>query len=88
MSSQLEIAGIEGLCLVRVEKIDQKIPGNLQINRELRSKKVYPILQGSKEVAANPLENHRSHWTENDLKICGFESFLSNPLRWISHCRL
>lgn len=50
MSSQLEIAGIEGLCLVRVEKIDQKIPGNLQINRKLRSKKIYAILQRSRSV--------------------------------------
>ncbi len=36
------------------------------------------------EVVANPLENHRSHWTEKDLKMCGFESFLSNPLSWIA----
>lgn len=33
-----------------MEKIDQKIPGNLQINWELRSKKVYSILQRSQLV--------------------------------------
>lgn len=36
------------------------------------------------EVTANPLENHRSHWTEEDLKICGFENFLPNSLSLIA----
>ncbi len=35
------------------------------------------------EVIANPLENHRSHWTENDLRMCGFDSFLPNSLSLI-----
>ena len=29
----------------------------------------------AQEVLANPLENHRSHWTEEDFRLCGFDSF-------------
>ncbi|NBQ70941.1 MAG: class I SAM-dependent methyltransferase [Nitrosomonadaceae bacterium] len=36
------------------------------------------------EVLANPLEDHRSHWTEEDLKLCGFDHFLPNPLSLIA----
>lgn len=36
------------------------------------------------EVTANPFENHRSHWTEHDLKMCGFSSFLPNSLSLIA----
>lgn len=36
------------------------------------------------EVVANPLENHRSHWTEQDLRVCGFDSFLPDPLSLIA----
>lgn len=36
------------------------------------------------DVAANPLENHRSHWTEEDLESCGFETFLPNSLSIIA----
>ena len=38
----------------------------------------------AQEVLANPLENHRSHWTEEDLRSCGFNSFLSNALSLIA----
>ncbi len=36
------------------------------------------------EVVANPLENHRSHWTEQDLRVCGFDSFLPDSLSLIA----
>jgi 2-polyprenyl-3-methyl-5-hydroxy-6-metoxy-1,4-benzoquinol methylase len=36
------------------------------------------------DVPANPLENHRSHWTEEDLKQCGFDFFLPNSLSLIA----
>lgn len=36
------------------------------------------------EVIVNPLENHRSHWTEQDLRMCGFDSFLPNSLSLIA----
>lgn len=38
----------------------------------------------AQEVAANPLENHRSHWTEEDFRFCGFDYFLPNPLSLIA----
>ncbi|TXI17957.1 MAG: class I SAM-dependent methyltransferase [Nitrosomonas sp.] len=36
------------------------------------------------EIPANPLENHRSHWTENDLKHLGFNTFLPDTLSLIA----
>ncbi|MBS0425185.1 MAG: hypothetical protein JSR71_12375 [Proteobacteria bacterium] len=36
------------------------------------------------EVQANPLENHRSHWTEEDFKLCGFDYFLPDSLSLIA----
>ena len=36
------------------------------------------------DIAANSLENHRSHWTEDDLRNCGFETFLPNSLSIIA----
>ncbi|HQU99058.1 MAG TPA: class I SAM-dependent methyltransferase [Nitrosomonas sp.] len=36
------------------------------------------------EVPANPFENHRSHWTEEDLNKCGFGKFLPDPLSIIA----
>lgn len=36
------------------------------------------------DVPANPFENHRSVWNDIDLKCCGFDTFLPNPLSWIA----
>lgn len=36
------------------------------------------------EIPANPLENHRSHWSAEDLKQLGFSEFIENPLSWIA----
>lgn len=36
------------------------------------------------DVAANPFENHRPHWIEEDLKNCGFETSLPNSLSIIA----
>lgn len=38
----------------------------------------------AQEVLANPLENHRSHWTGEDFRLCGFDSFLPNALSLIA----
>ena len=38
----------------------------------------------AQEVPANPLENHRSHWSEKDFRLCGFDSFLPNALSLIA----
>lgn len=37
----------------------------------------------AQEVEANPLENHRSHWTRADLAACGFNALLPSALSWI-----
>ena len=34
-------------------------------------------------VDANPLEDHRSHWTQAELRECGFANFLTDPYSWI-----
>ena len=39
------------------------------------------IVQG---VPANPLENHRSHWTEDDFRGFGFSEFLSDDFSIIA----
>jgi 2-polyprenyl-3-methyl-5-hydroxy-6-metoxy-1,4-benzoquinol methylase len=36
------------------------------------------------EVAANPYENHRSHWSRDELSSMGFTTFLEDPLSWIA----
>lgn len=36
------------------------------------------------DVPANPFENHRSVWNDDDLKRCGFDTFLPNSLSWIA----
>ncbi|HMV11524.1 MAG TPA: class I SAM-dependent methyltransferase [Nitrosomonas sp.] len=36
------------------------------------------------DVPANPFENHRSVWNDEDLKRCGFDTFLPNPFSWIA----
>lgn len=36
------------------------------------------------EVEANPLENHRSHWEEQDLRNAGFAEFLPDALSLIA----
>lgn len=36
------------------------------------------------DVEANPLENHRSHWTEQDLRDSGFSEFLPDGLSLIA----
>ncbi|WP_295623399.1 hypothetical protein [uncultured Nitrosomonas sp.] len=38
-------------------------------------------------VLANPLENHRSHRAEEDLRSCGFVNFLPGSLNWIAIAR-
>lgn len=38
----------------------------------------------AQEVPANPLENHQSHWVEEDFRFCGFDYFLPNPLSLIA----
>lgn len=38
----------------------------------------------AQEVLANPLENHRSHWSEKDLRLCGFDFFLPNAFSLIA----
>ena len=35
------------------------------------------------DIPANPLENHRSFWSEDDLKRYGFTQFLPDPMSWI-----
>ncbi len=35
-------------------------------------------------VEANPYENHRSHWSQEELKTEGFEAFLDNPDNWVA----
>jgi 2-polyprenyl-3-methyl-5-hydroxy-6-metoxy-1,4-benzoquinol methylase len=35
------------------------------------------------EVAANPLEDHRSHWSQVDLEQAGFDNFLRDAASWI-----
>ncbi len=35
-----------------------------------------PRVWGEQIVPENPLENHRSHWTSEDFKHCGFTRFL------------
>lgn len=37
----------------------------------------------TQEVPANPLENHRSVWTERELQIQGFTSTLANDESWV-----
>ena len=34
--------------------------------------------------AANPYENHRSHWTRSDLEALGFDEFLDNNESWVA----
>jgi len=34
-------------------------------------------------VEANPLEDHRSHWQQEDLRESGFSHFLTDPFSWI-----
>lgn len=34
--------------------------------------------------AANPYENHRSHWTKSDLEREGFDEFLDNDESWVA----
>jgi len=36
------------------------------------------------EAEANPYENHRSHWNEQDLRNQGFDHVLPNPVGWIA----
>jgi len=36
------------------------------------------------EVDANPLENHRSVWTREDLAQCSFERIVPNDVSWIA----
>ncbi len=36
------------------------------------------------DIAANPYENHRSLWTDNDLIEAGFTEILPNPHSWIA----
>ena len=40
------------------------------------------------EITANPLENHRSLWTEADLRGQGFTQFLPDALSWVGICKL
>jgi hypothetical protein len=36
------------------------------------------------DVPANPFENHRSHWTEAELREMGCSQILANDLSWIA----
>ncbi len=38
----------------------------------------------AQEIPANPLENHRSHWNQEDFMLCGFDTFLPNSLSLIA----
>ncbi len=38
------------------------------------------------EVEANPLENHRSLWSQADLVGAGFARLLDNPESWVAVC--
>jgi len=38
----------------------------------------------SQEIEANPYENHRSHWTDEDLKQEGYGEILANAESWIA----
>lgn len=38
-------------------------------------------------VEANPLEDHRSHWNEEELKSEGFQQTLPNEESWVVVCR-
>jgi len=42
-----------------------------------------PKLFVPQEVAANPLENHRSVWTEQELQDLGFTTTLPNDESWV-----
>jgi hypothetical protein len=38
----------------------------------------------SQEIEANPYENHRSHWSQEDLAASGFRDILANTESWIA----
>lgn len=40
------------------------------------------------EIEANPYENHRSLWTEEQLKEQGYTQFIPNNISWIAVCNL
>ena len=44
-----------------------------------------PKLFVQQEIPANPLENHRSLWTQADLLELGFTSTLPNENSWVVH---
>lgn len=74
-----------------LEHLD-KNPGKYFLEQCLRVCKGSVLISTPKEfceqeVAANPLENHRSHWTEEDLRSCGFVTFLPDSLNWIAIAR-
>jgi hypothetical protein len=35
------------------------------------------------QIEANPLENHRSHWSLADLEDCGFDGVVPDSISWI-----
>ena len=36
------------------------------------------------EIEANPLENHRSHWSQHDLQQAAFDRFLPDSFSWLA----
>ena len=38
----------------------------------------------SQEIEANPYENHRSHWSDAELKREGYGEILANPESWVA----
>ena len=43
-----------------------------------------PKTFAAQNVEANPLENHRSHWTMADLRRLGCRRFLADSLSWLA----
>lgn len=43
-----------------------------------------PKVFSPQDIAANPLENHRSHWRDSDLRRLGCHTFLADPLSWLA----
>jgi len=35
-------------------------------------------------VEANPLEDHRSHWSDGDIAACGYPTLLADDFSWIA----
>lgn len=76
------------ICIDVLEHFDK--PEGEQVLRELRRIASRAVLISTpkdfhaQEVEANPLENHRSHWSEQELAALGYDQILPDAESWIA----